>query len=154
MQESKIVTGMIAVGLVAYFIYLLFFTTHIGPANKDMLKNTKYAVGIVTSAYYTNRGRSGNDITFMYDGGHIVRTNVNGEFTKYRKYLVAFDSVNIENGFIVLEKYDITDSLIQHKIYPKYTMYEETWSLPDIPFQYDKSDIEYDLKMAYEEDFR
>ncbi|NML69311.1 hypothetical protein HHL23_05835 [Chryseobacterium sp. RP-3-3] len=100
--------------------------------NQDMLKNTKYAVGIVTSAYYTERGRSGNDFKFMYDGGHIIESKADDEFTKGRKYLVAFDSINIENGVILLEKYDITDSLIHHRIYPKYTMYDETWSLINI----------------------
>lgn len=63
MQESKIFTGMITAGLIAYLIYFLFFTTHIGSANKDMLKNTKYTVGIVTSAYYTNRG----NLSKIYD---------------------------------------------------------------------------------------
>lgn len=86
----------------------------------------------------------------MYDGGHIIELKANGEYTKGRKYLVAFDSLNIENGVILLEKYDITDSIIQHGIYPKYNMYDETWSLIKIPFQYDKSDIEYDLKKVYE----
>ncbi|PIF43484.1 hypothetical protein CLU96_0393 [Chryseobacterium sp. 52] len=151
MQEGKIVLGAIAAGLVSYCIYMFFFTPRIGHPDQDMLKNTKYAVGIVTSAYYTERGRKGNDFKFMYDGGHIIESKANGEFTKGRKYLVAFDSLNIGNGAIILEKYDITDSLIRHHIYSKHVMYDETWSLINIPFQYDKGDIEYDLKRAYEE---
>lgn len=151
MQEDKIIRGILITGVVLLFIYLFFFKLRIGPPNQDMLKNTKYAVGIVTSAYYTERGRSGNDFKFMYDGGHIIESKADGEFTKGRKYLVAFDSINIKNGVILLEKYDITDSLIHHRIYPEYIMYDETWSLINIPFKYDKSDIEYDLKRAYEE---
>lgn len=137
-------------GVVLLLIYIFFFKLRIGAPNQNMLKNIKYTVGIVTSNCYTDRGRSGNDFKFMYDGCHIIESKANGDFTKDRKYLVAFDSVNIENGFIMLEKYDITDSLIQHSVYPKYIMYNETWSLINIPFQYDKSDIEYELKTAYE----
>jgi len=150
MQENKIIRGILITGSVLLLIYIFFFKLRIGLPNQNMLKNTKYAVGIVTSSYYTDRGRSGNNFKFMYDGGHIIELKANGEYTKGRKYLVAFDSLNIENGVILLEKYDITDSLIQHGIYPKYNMYDETWSLIKIPFQYDQSDIEYDLKKVYE----
>ncbi|KXH83081.1 hypothetical protein [Chryseobacterium kwangjuense] len=152
MPEDKVIRIVMAIGVVFSLIYIFFFRLWIGPPNQHMLKNTKYAVGIVTSGYYTERGRSGNDFKFMYDGGDIIEAKANKELTKGRKYLVAFDSVDIKNGFIILEKYDITDSLIQHKILPKYIMYSDTWSLVDIPFQYDKSEIEYDLKRAYEQE--
>jgi hypothetical protein len=137
---------LIFVGLVSLFIYSFYIGAD--PPNLKMLKNAKYTIGTARSEYYIDRGNGrGFDIEFFKDNNAII-THQNGEFIFGRKYLVAYDSTNIKNGYIVLDKYDVTDSLSKYDINKKSGYYKQGWSLEKIPFQCDKSDIEYDLKMA------
>ncbi|WP_415325191.1 hypothetical protein [Chryseobacterium sp. MMS23-Vi53] len=113
-----------------------------------ILKNSNYTVAEATSGYYNKKAfRKGNDFRFNYGKGIIRNAHQDGEFVEGRKYLVVYDSINIRNGFLILDKFDITDSLTKYHIYPDYTIYDVGWSLPHIPFKYDKSDIEYEVRM-------
>lgn len=117
------------------------------PLKEDMLKNTKYAIGQITSDYYISKGNGGGyDYRFRY-GNKIMESHQNGEFKFTRYYLVAYDSTNIKNGFLILDKFDVTDSIAKYHIEKKYGDYFQGWSLEKIPFQYDKSDIEYEVRM-------
>jgi len=89
------------VGLVFLFIYGFYISA--GPPNVKMLKNTKYTIGTARSEYYIDKGNGrGFDIEFFKDNNAII-THQNGEFIFGRKYLVAYDSANIKNGYIVLD---------------------------------------------------
>ncbi|RXM40079.1 hypothetical protein BOQ62_08490 [Chryseobacterium sp. CH21] len=55
--------------------------------------------------------------------------------------------MNIRNGYLILDKFDITDSLNKYHIYKNYNYYDVGWSLSGIPFKYNKSDIEQEVKM-------
>lgn len=72
----------------------------------------------------------------------------NGEFIFGHQYLVAYDSTTIKNGYIMLDQYDITDSLSHYHIHEEGGYYRKSRSLEKTPFQYDKSDIEYDVKTS------
>ncbi|MGE8555187.1 MAG: hypothetical protein ACN6OB_14810 [Chryseobacterium jejuense] len=112
-----------------------------------MLKNTKYTIGKVMSDSYISKGNgAGYDYRFKYKS-EIMKNHQNGEFVFGRRYLVAYDSTNIKNGFLILDKFDVTDSLAKHHIEQEYGDYPQGWSLEKIPFQYDKSDIEYEVRM-------
>lgn len=146
MQEGRIFLWTIAVCLTLLFIYKLIFGIYAGRPNREILKNTKYGIGTVTSIYYNNRTGRGNDFKF-FNGKYLFRSRAYGEFKQGRSYLVAFDSLSIKNGFLILDAFDITDSLPKYHMYPRSSVYDETWSLEKMPFQYDKSDIEYYLRM-------
>ncbi|WP_131368443.1 hypothetical protein [Chryseobacterium soli] len=133
------------VGLVSLLIYSFYASA--GPPNVKMLKNTKYTIGEVRYEYYNNKNGLGFDIEF-YNNYDRIRAHRNGEFIFGRKYLVAYDSTNSKNGYIILDKYDITDSLSKYNIHEEGGYYKKSWSLEKIPFQYNKSDIEHDVKMA------
>ena len=145
-RENKIFLIIIICGI-GWIIYFLKYKA-ISPPTAAILKNAKYTVGEITSGYYGNRAlRKGNDFRFSYKEGVIINAHQDGEFVGGRKYLVVYDSLNIRNGFFILDKFDITDSLNKYHIYKNYNHYDVGWSLPQIPFQYDKSDIDYEVKM-------
>lgn len=133
--------------LILYGVYLMKFEKA-SPPSIEMLKNVKYTVGEITSGYYYSKGGAyGYDYKFEYEKGIVRGAHQNGNFISGRKYLVAYDSTDIRNGYVILDKYDITDSLSKYRIYPTYTMYHETWPLQKIPFQYDKSRIEDEIML-------
>lgn len=95
--------------LVCLILYIKF--SDIARLNKKMLKNLKYTTGIiVTDIFYSKSSGDGNDYEFYTQNG-VKRTHIKGYFLKGRKYLVVYDSVNIRNEFMILEGYDVTDSL-------------------------------------------
>lgn len=145
MKNSLLIS--IIIGCVLYLIYLYKYVA-ISPPTAIILKNPKYTVAEATSGYYNKKAfGKGNDFTFNYGKGIIRNAHQDREFVEGRKYLVVYDSINIRNGFLILDKYDITDSLIKYHINPDYKIYDVGWSLPQIPFKYDKSDIEYEVRM-------
>ncbi|SDQ36974.1 hypothetical protein SAMN05421664_1345 [Chryseobacterium soldanellicola] len=152
MEEGKTVFWTIVIGIAFLVIYKIIFVVYAGNPSVTMLKNIRYGVGTVTSGYYTEKRRSGNDFKFISNKGNFIESNEDGEFINGRRYLVAFDSLDIRDGVLLLDKFDITDSLRKYHIYPEYGMYEASWSLPNIPFQYDKSDIEYEVRMNVKSD--
>lgn len=130
----------------AYFVILglsiiTFKYLYIGGPKIGILKHTKYTVGKISSQFY----KSGYDYIFVWNDdrrdGHQ-----NGAFIPGHKYLVAYDSTNVKNGFLILDRFDVTDSLDKHRIFGEYGLYWEGWSLQKIPFQYDKSDIQFEVK--------
>ncbi|MGG5209051.1 hypothetical protein ACQWU4_08880 [Chryseobacterium sp. MIQD13] len=132
-----------SIGWTAYYLKY----KAIRPPTVVILENPKYTVGQITSGYYGDRRYAkGNDFEFRY-GDTIRNGHQNGEFIQGRKYLVVYDSTNIRNGYLILDKFDITDSLEKYHIHKNYDYYDISWSLPNIPFKYDKSDIEYEVKM-------
>ncbi|WP_265132252.1 hypothetical protein [Chryseobacterium oranimense] len=144
-RENKIVL-IITICVIGWIIYMLKYKS-ISPPTAVILKNAKYTVGEITSVYYGDRARrKGNDFRFKYEK-EIINSHQDGEFVNGRKYLVVYDSLNIRNGFLILDKFDITDSLSKYHIYKNYNYYDVGWSLQKIPFQYDKSDIDYEVKM-------
>lgn len=133
-----------SIGCIAYF--LKYKATR--QPTEVILKNSKYTVGEITSDDYGDRRYTkGNDYTFRYSGGTIRKGHQNGEFINGRKYLVVYDSTDIRNGYLILDKFDITDSLEKYHVHKNYDYYDVGWSLPNIPFKYDKSDIEYEVKV-------
>lgn len=133
-----------SIGWIIYF----FKYKAISPPTALILKNSKYTIGEITSDYYGDRARrKGNDFMFKYEKGVIRNAHQSGEFINGRKYLVVYDSLNIRNGFLILDKFDITDSLNKHHIYKNYDYYDVGWPLSKIPFEYDKSDIEQEVKI-------
>lgn len=146
-MEGKIVISVIIICSLAWGIYFFTFLS-IKPATAVILKNAKYTVGEVTSAYYGDRRhRKGNDYQFKFQDGTVKEVHQDGEFTEGRKYLVVYDSTDVRNGFLILDKFDITDSLENYHIHKNYDYYDLGWSLPQIPFKYDKGDIDYEVKM-------
>lgn len=145
-RENKILLIIIICGI-GWIIYFLKYRA-ISPPTALILKNAKYTVGEITSAYYGDRAHGkGNDFTFSHKEGVIRKAHQDGEFIYGRKYLVVYDSVNIRNGYLILDKFDITDSLNKYHIYKNYDHYDVGWSLSGIPFKCDKSDIEQEVKM-------
>jgi hypothetical protein len=137
---------LIMLCILGLYIYVIKYH-HFGPPKIEMLKNTKYTVGKITSNYSFDKANgNGYDYKFMYNDDQRF-AHQNGEFIPGRKYLVAYDSVNIKNGFFILDKYDITDSLAKYHIYEEYDNYNIGWSLQKIPFKYDKTNIDYEVKM-------
>ncbi|MCT2407806.1 hypothetical protein NZD88_09680 [Chryseobacterium antibioticum] len=146
-MNGKIVMSIIMIGSISWIIYFLKYKA-ISPPTAILLKNAKYTIGEITSDYYGDRARKkGNDFRFKYEKGFIRDAHQDGEFINGRKYLVVYDSVNIRNGYLILDKFDITDSLNKYHIYKNYDYYDVGWSLSKIPFKYDKSDIEHEVKM-------
>ncbi|AZB09146.1 hypothetical protein EG344_10075 [Chryseobacterium sp. G0162] len=97
------------------------------------------------SDYYNKKLNGlGYDYRFKY-GSEVRKDHRNGEFKLGGRYLVAYDSTNIKNGFLILDKFDVTDSLAKYQIEEEYDDYPQGWFLEKIPFQYDKSDIEYEV---------
>ncbi|MBP2618622.1 hypothetical protein J2772_003815 [Chryseobacterium jejuense] len=134
------------IGFLAWFLYIYKFV-YIGPPKEVMLKNTKYTIGKVTSEYYNAKPNGyGYDYRFKY-GSEVRKGHRNGEFKLGGRYLVAYDSTNIKNGYVILDKFDVTDSLVKYHIEQEYGDYPQGWSLEKIPFQYDKSDIEYEVRI-------
>ncbi len=129
------------------WIFYIYKFVYIGPPKEDMLKNTKYTIGKVTSEYYNAKPNGyGYDYRFKY-GSEVRKGHRNGEFRLGRRYLVAYDSTTIKNGYVILDQFDVTDSLAKYHIEEKYGDYPQGWSLEKIPFQYDKSDIEYEVRV-------
>lgn len=117
-RENKIFLIIIICGI-GWIIYFLKYKA-ISPPTAAILKNAKYTVGEITSAYYGDRARrKGNDFRFKYEK-EIINSHQDGEFVNGRKYLVVYDSTNIRNGFLILDKFDITDSLSKYHIYKNY----------------------------------
>ncbi|REC80268.1 hypothetical protein DRF60_00700 [Chryseobacterium elymi] len=147
MKSKRGLLLIIIICSIGWIIYFLKYKA-ISPPTALILKNAKYTVGEITSDYYGDRARNkGNDFRFKYEKGFIRNAHQDGEFINGRKYLVIYDSLNIRNGFLILDKFDITDSLSKYHIYKNYDYYDVGWSLLKIPFQYDKSDIDYEVKM-------
>ncbi|MFZ4930695.1 hypothetical protein [Chryseobacterium sp. Mn2064] len=145
-RENKVLLIIIICGI-GWIIYFFKYKA-ISPPTTVILKNAKYTVGEITSGYYGDRARrKGNDFTFKYEKGVIRNAHQDGEFINGRKYLVVYDSTNIRNGYLILDKFDITDSLNKYHIYKNYNQYDVGWSLSKIPFKYDKSEIEHEVKM-------
>ncbi|MCC3213894.1 hypothetical protein LIV57_01345 [Chryseobacterium sp. X308] len=145
-RENKVLLIIIICGI-GWITYFLKYKA-ISPPTAIILKNAKYTVGEITSVYYGDRARKkGNDFTFSYKEGVIRNAHQDGEFIYGRKYLVVYDSMNIRNGYLVLDKFDITDSLNKYHIYKNYDHYNVGWSLSEIPFKWDKSDIDQEVKM-------
>ncbi|WP_126653200.1 hypothetical protein [Chryseobacterium aureum] len=120
--------------LVFLILYIKFSDTAI--LNKEMLKNLKYTTGTIsTDRFYSKSTGDGYDYEFYTQKG-IKETHADGNFIKGRKYLVVYDSVNIKNGFMILEGYDITDSLKNKNINER-----EGWSIDKIPFGFDKKSL-------------
>jgi len=137
-NHKSIVVCLLIIGLLIYaFRYQYSRSPKIG-----ILKNTKYTIGKVTSKY---NYKSGYDYIFVLnenrEDGHQ-----DGNFIFGHKYLVAYDSTDVKNGFMILDKFDVTDSLEKYQLFDKGQVYWEGWSLQKIPFQYDKSDIELEVK--------
>lgn len=153
MKANTKILILIIVGFICWFIYYFKYVA-ISPPTMVMLKNAKYTVGEITSNYqHGDRAHEkGYKYKFNYENRSRVDSRQEGEFTLGRKYLVVYDSTNIRNGYLILDKFDITDSLVKYHIYPKYGMYKVSWSLPKMPFQYDKSDIEYEVRMNVRSD--
>lgn len=146
-RENKVLLIIIIICGIGLIIYFLKYKS-ISPPAAIILKNAKYTVGEITSVYYGDRARKkGNDFTFSYKEAVIRNAHQDGEFINGRKYLVVYDSVNIRNGYLILDKFDITDSLNKYHIYKQYGIYNVGWSLSKIPFKYDKSDIEHEVRM-------
>lgn len=130
----------------AYFIILglsiiSFKYLYIGGPKIGIVRHTKYTVGKISSQL----NKSGYDYIFVWNNDRR-EGHQRGDFIPGHKYLVAYDSTNIKNGFLILDKFDVTDSLEKHRIFDEYGLYWEGWSLQKIPFQYDKSDIEFEVK--------
>ena len=146
LKEEHYLVIMGLIGLIVAMVYKGYDNRN--EPNEKMLKNTKYTVVKIISDFYGNRGvRNGYDYRFLYENG-FKEGHIDGEFVFGRKYLVAYDSTNIRNGYIILDKFDVTDSLSKYHI--EYTQggYRDGWSLEKVPFQYDKSDIEYAVRTA------
>lgn len=124
--------------LIFLILYIKFSDTAI--LNKDMLNNLKYTIGTVSSdRFYSKSTGDGFDYEFHTQNG-IKKPHSDGSLIKGRKYLVAYDSINIKNGFIILDSYDITDSLKKKDINEK-----EGWAIDKIPFGVDKKKLNTDV---------
>lgn len=146
MKKGNIIL-LIIVCSIGWIIYFLKYKAIRSPT-AVILKNSKYTIGEVTSdSYGDRRYKKGNDYKFSY-GDAIRKTgHQDGEFIKGRKYLVVYDSTDLRNGYLLLDKFDITDSLQKYQIYKNYDYYDIGWSLQKIPFKYDKSNIEYEVRI-------
>lgn len=135
--------------ILSAFLFVIIYAGYAyNPPNQKMLKNTKYTIANISSDFYYNKGSgNGYDYKFKYERG-FVQSHINGNFVFGRKYLIAYDSTTIKNGYVLLDKFDVTDSIAKYHIESVPGGYLEGWSLEKIPFQYDKSDIEYDVRMS------
>lgn len=138
-NHKSIAIGLLIIGTLIYAVRIQY----IKKPKIGILKNTKYTVGKVTSKY--DYYRHGYDYIFVFNDSRKDGQQ-DGNFIQGHKYLVAYDSTNIKNGFMILDKFDVTDSLEKHRIFDEYGLYWEGWSLQKIPFQYDKSDIEFEVR--------
>ncbi|KIC64948.1 hypothetical protein RM51_00340 [Chryseobacterium taiwanense] len=140
-KQKSIVIGLLIFGLLIYVMkYKIIKNPQVG-----ILKNTKYTIGKITSKFNYNKRRPGYDFIFVFNNDR-KEGHQNGSFIPGHKYLVAYDSTNIKNGFLILDKFDVTDSLEKYHLSDKDQVYWEGWSLQKIPFQYDKSDIGLEVK--------
>ena len=146
LKEEHYLVILSLIGLFLAIVYKAYDNRN--EPNEKMLKNTKYTVVKILSDFYGNRGSgNGYDYRFVYENG-FKEGHMNGNFVFGRKYLVAYDSTNIKNGYIILDQFDVTDSLSKYHIEYIQGGYREGWSLEKIPFRYDKSDIEYAVRTA------
>lgn len=130
----------------AYFVILGLFIIafkylYIGGPKIGILRHTKYTVGKISSQL----NKSGYDYVFVWNDDRR-EGHQRGNFIPGHKYLVAYDSTNVKNGFLILDRFDVTDSLEKYHLSDEDQVYWEGWSLQKIPFQYDKSDIEFEVR--------
>ncbi|MGX9985026.1 hypothetical protein [Soonwooa purpurea] len=116
-------------------------SAYVPSIGSNILFNLKYTIGVVSSNQYFNKGAgSGYDYQFYAQKG-LMTGHDDGNLVRFRKYLVVYDSVNIKNGFLILDAYDVKDSLKNKNI-------DETegWSIDKLPFAFDKRKLEYGIK--------
>jgi hypothetical protein len=101
----------------------------IGGPKIGIVRHTKYTVGKISSQL----NKSGYDYIFVWNNDRR-EGHQRGDFIPGHKYLVAYDSTNIKNGFLILDKFDVTDSLEKHRIFGEYGLYWEGWSLQKYHF--------------------
>lgn len=138
-NHKSILICLLIIGTLIYAVRIQY----IKKSKIGILNNTKYTVGKVTSKY--DYYRYGYDYIFVFNDSR-KDGHQDGDFIPGHKYLVAYDSTDVKNGFLILDRFDVTDSLEKHRIFGEYGLYWEGWSLQKIPFQYDKSDIQFEVK--------
>lgn len=110
---------------------------------QNMLKNPRFTIGTVSSDWHSKSTfkTAGNDFEYYINGKRyeFATKSLPRGIPIGEKYLVVFDSTDLDNPSWLLTKYPIPDSI------PAPT---NGWSLDEIPLPIDWDEIEQEIKEA------